>query len=69
MSDLRIIYRLSDAGEKKLNLPEISNAYCLNNFLSHFPASIDYRIINTFRCYPGLANYVAARENYPLASS
>lgn len=39
MSDLRIIYRLSDAGEKKLKLPEIGNAYCLNNFLSHFPAA------------------------------
>lgn len=38
MADLNVFYRLSDAGEKKEKLPQISNANCLENFLRHFPA-------------------------------
>jgi len=36
MSQLRVIYRLSDKGEKKEKLPEISNRACLDDFLRHF---------------------------------
>ena len=39
VSELQIIYRLSDAGEKKEKLPGINNENCLNDFLKHFPAS------------------------------
>ena len=38
MSDLRVFYRLSDKGEKKVKLPQITNRNCLENFLRHFPA-------------------------------
>lgn len=38
MTDLHVFYRLSDKGEKKQKLPQISNRTCLENFLKHFPA-------------------------------
>lgn len=39
MSGLHVFYRLSDKGEKKQKLASISNQACLENFLTHFPAS------------------------------
>lgn len=38
MPALRVFYRLSDKGEKKEKLPQISNRSCPENFLEHFPA-------------------------------
>jgi hypothetical protein len=38
MSQLRVFYRLSDKGEKKEKLPQISNRACLENFMAHFSA-------------------------------